>query len=112
MTESEMTQKETGLTEQDRKDLRKRVKFKEEMWRQDRKDRRAHMESIASAELEISNTYSSLATRKVRTWADSHKQELNDRIKNIQERISESRKSIEFLDKRIDLMEKHLLSDE
>ena len=92
------------------KNDRKMVKLREEIWRQDRKDRRAFMEIIASAELEISNTCSSLATRKIRGWNDSHKQELNDRIRNAKTRIRENRNSIAKLDKRIEDAELELLS--
>jgi hypothetical protein len=98
-----------SVTEQHHKNLRKKQKFKEEVWRQDRKDRRAHMEFIAAANSEINMIHNILATRKNVGFFDSHKKELTLRVANAEERIYTSKNSMGKLDTRIEFMEKQLL---
>lgn len=102
----------TELDAQRLKNERKRVKLKEEIWRQNRKDRRAYMEFIASANTEINTIHNILATRKNtgNVFGDSHKKELEDRISDAFNRIMDYEMKINQLTKKIEISEKELLN--
>ena len=96
------------------KNERKLVKFKEEVWRQDRKDRRAYLESISMANQEINQIHSILATRKNvgnLLTGDRHKDTLNLRIDSAVYRIDSYWDEIGRLNERIAVSEKKLLEE-
>jgi hypothetical protein len=104
----------TVLNIQEQKDKRNILKVKEEIWRQDRKDRRAYLEFISSTNNEISNIHGILATRKnvgnIIT-GDRIGATLTKRIDNACSRINQFWDEVNTLNKKIDKAELELVNE-
>lgn len=104
--------------EQNSKDKRGVLKLRQEIWRQDRKDRRAHMELIALANGEINTLHGIIAGRKGISFREAfqiagtqnYSNILTKRLKSAELRISNSNIQISKLGKRIEMFEVEFLS--